>query len=124
MSFCPKCGASVSSDEMFCNLCGSPLQLKQPPISSHPTAPTGTPSRRRPRGFGRSYTTLGFISSVVGLLIMPEIFCSIAIILGAYEWKMEPGPSKQGLVIVVIGIINMLIGIYFSASPYLGDFLL
>jgi hypothetical protein len=120
---CPKCGALVSSDASFCNVCGSPLQLQQPQFSSPPTAPTWTPSRQQSRGFGRSYTVFGIISAVIGLFLMPEIFCSIAIILGAYEWKRELGPSNRGLVIVVVGIICMLIGIYFTASPYLGDFL-
>ncbi len=124
MAFCKKCGASVSSDAIFCNICGSPLQLQQSSFSSPPTAPTWSNSRQQPRGFGRSYATFGIISALIGTVLMPEIFCSAAIILGAYEWKREPGPSNRGLLIVVFGIICMLVGIYFTAYPYLGDLLL
>lgn len=123
MPVCPKCGALVSSDASYCNVCGSALQPQQSSVPSSPTPPPWTPLRTQPRRLGMSYTILGIISAVIGLLLMPEIFDSAAIILGAYEWKREQGPSNRGLYIIVLGITSMLIGIYYTASPYLGNFL-
>jgi len=48
------------------------------------------------------------------MVVVPEIFGSIAIILGAYVWKTEPGRNR-GLGVVVLGILFMLIGIYFTS---------
>jgi len=47
------------------------------------------------------------------LLIFPEIFDSVAIILGAYAWKRQQG--NVGLYVVILGIACMLVGLYFTA---------
>jgi hypothetical protein len=80
----------------------SQLSLPQPG-QSHPS--TGT-------GMG-IYAILGIVSAFLSLLIVPEIFGSVAIILGAYAWKREQG--RRGLFIIIFGIVCMLVGIYFTS---------
>jgi membrane-bound ClpP family serine protease len=70
---------------------------------------------------GKEYANFGLISAVLSLFIVPEIFGSAAIILGAYAWKRELGNSNRGLSVLVLGIICMLIGIYFTSLFELGD---
>jgi hypothetical protein len=65
---------------------------------------------------GRRLGNFGILSAVVSLLLLSEIFGSIAIILGAYAWKEEPD-SRLGITVVVLGIICMLVGIYVTAYP-------
>jgi hypothetical protein len=67
------------------------------------------------------HASLGFISAIIALFILPEIFGSAAIILGAYTWKKEQG--NRGIAIVILGIIFMLVGLYFTAYFILGDLL-
>lgn len=67
------------------------------------------------------YSTYGLISAILSLFIVPEIFGSVAIILGAYVWKNEQSNSNNGFYIVILGIICMLIGIYFTSYFELGD---
>jgi membrane-bound ClpP family serine protease len=56
----------------------------------------------------------GILSAAFSLLLSPEIVGSVAIILGAYQMKMEPDRSF-GLIVVVLGIVCMLIGIYVTS---------
>jgi hypothetical protein len=77
---------------------------------------TGTGSTRAPRTYG----IIGILSAVLSLMFLSEIFGSAAIILGAYQMKSEPS-SSFGMIVVVLGIICMLAGIYFFAYPLLID---
>jgi uncharacterized membrane protein YeaQ/YmgE (transglycosylase-associated protein family) len=74
-----------------------------PSGQSYPSARTGTVM----------YVILGIVSAFLSLLIVPEIFGSVAIILGAYTWKREQG--RRGLFIIILGIVCMLVGIYFTS---------
>lgn len=56
---------------------------------------------------------LAVACAFIGLFIFPEIFDSVAIILGAYAWKKQEG--NTGLYIMIFAIACMLIGIYFTA---------
>jgi hypothetical protein len=67
------------------------------------------------------YAFLGYICAVLSLVIVPEIFGSATIILGAYTWRKEQG--NRGLTIIVLGIIFMLVGLYFTSYFELGDLL-
>jgi membrane-bound ClpP family serine protease len=59
---------------------------------------------------------LGFLSAIISLFIVPEIFGSVAIILGAYAWRMEgPNSHNLGLFVIIVGIICMLMGIYYTS---------
>jgi hypothetical protein len=86
--------------------------------SSPPQSGTSFP----PAGGGAGIrATLAIVSAVLSLIIVPEIFGPIAIILGADTWKKEQG--NRGLYLVIIGIICMLIGLYFTSIFELGDLL-
>jgi len=69
----------------------------------------------------RTYAILGFISAVLSLLIVPELFGSAAIVLGAYTWRKKQGNS--GFTVLILGIICMLVGLYFTAYFALIDLL-
>lgn len=67
---------------------------------------------------------LGFISAILSLWIIPEIFGPVAILLGAYAWRMEgPNSRNLGLVVIIAGIICMLVGIYYTSYFGLYNFL-
>jgi hypothetical protein len=59
------------------------------------------------------YAIIGFISAVVGLFILPEIFGSAAILLGAYTWKKRQG--NLGLAVLIFAVIFMIVGIEVTA---------
>jgi len=84
----------------------SPKQLSVPP--SGPYYPSA-------RDLAGRYANWGFICAIASLFIVPEIFGSMAIILGAYAWKLEPGDSKHGRNIMILGIICMFMGLYFTS---------
>jgi len=77
---------------------------------------------RRTGSMGR-LVILGFISAILGFLFIPEIFGSIAIILGAYIWKKEP-ESSSGLIVLIVGLLLMLVSIEIDGPTfYIGYFL-
>lgn len=59
------------------------------------------------------HTSIAIICAIVGLFIFPEIFDSVAIVLGAYAWKKQDG--NLGLYVMILGIACMLIGFYLTA---------
>jgi membrane-bound ClpP family serine protease len=69
----------------------------------------------------RTYAILGFISAVLSLLILPELFGSATIVLGAYTWKKKQG--NLGLIVLILGIICLIVGIEVTAPFWLGEFL-
>lgn len=83
------------------------------------TSPASTPLPPSARNKTGAFAIFGFISAVLSLFIFPEIFGSAAIVLGAHTWRREHG--NRGIIIVILGIICMLIGIYFTAYPALVD---
>jgi hypothetical protein len=108
----------------FCPNCGAPLT--QQPRSTQPTVPANVPARPMSyptRDTAGRYAIYGLISACLGLFIFPEILCSVAILMGAYTYKSEPSGSNRGLIIVVVGIVCMLISIYYTAYVTVGDFL-
>jgi hypothetical protein len=72
-----------------------------------------------PRATG-THIGIAILCAVVGLVIFPEIFDSLAIILGAYAWKRQQG--NAGFYVVILGIASMLIGMYFTAFIILNLF--
>lgn len=86
--YCPKCGALIIEGATLCKNCGSTISTSQLPTSS-------TPSYQLERDIARKYFNYGLISAVVSLILLPEIFGSAAIILGAYSWKKEVSESKR-----------------------------
>jgi hypothetical protein len=82
------------------------LSSDSPSTTQSPSYPT------MPRAAG-THIGIAALCAVVGLFIFPEIFDSIAIILGAYAWKRQQGNS--GLYVVILGIACMLIGLYLTA---------
>ena len=130
---CPRCGASVDEGAGFCSKCGSVLQRGKlvaapspqpapPRWYTSPQPPSQWPTQQPSRGLGRSYFNYGVLSAVLSLFFLSEVFGSVAIILGAHTWKKEEG--NRGLTLLILGIICMLVGIYFTAYPLLIDLLL
>ncbi len=70
------------------------------------------------------YFNLGILCAFISLLVVPEIFGSAAIILGAYTWRMERDENRnRGLVLIIVGIVAMLVGIYYTSYFALYDIL-
>jgi hypothetical protein len=85
------------------------------------TTPPSTPSHPPARDKKGMFAILGFISAVLSLFIIPEIFGSVAIVLGAYTWRREQG--NRGIIIVILGIMCMVVGIEVTAPFWLGGLL-
>jgi hypothetical protein len=64
---------------------------------------------------------LGAVSAILSLFVVPEVFGSAAIILGAYVWRKEQG--NHGIIIVILGIACMVVGIELTAPFWLGGLL-
>jgi len=90
----------------------------------------GSTSSKPPDAFGMKserneyYYILGIGSAAVGLFFLPELLDSLAIVVGAYVWRKEAGDGNRGLGIVILGIICMLVGLYFTSVVSLGSLLL
>jgi hypothetical protein len=69
------------------------------------------------------YYILGIGSAAVGLFFLPELLDSLAIVVGAYLWRREAGEGNRGLGIVILGILCMLVGLYFTSVISLGSLL-
>ena len=70
------------------------------------------------------YFNLGVLCAVIGLFVLPEIFGSAAIILGAYAWRLERDENRNlGLILIILGIVAMLVGIYYTSYFGLYDIL-
>ncbi len=62
------------------------------------------------------YGNVGILCAIIGLFVLPEIRGSAAIVLGAYSWRLDySSRGNRGLSVVIIGIIAMLIGIYYTS---------
>ncbi len=70
----------------------APYQLKPPSTNAH--------------------IGLAVVCAIIGLIVFPEIFDTIAIILGAYAWKKQN--RDTGLYIVILGIVSIWVSVYFT----------
>ena len=67
------------------------------------------------------YFILGIGSAAIGLFFLPELLDSLGIVMGAYLWRREAGERNRGLGIVLLGILCMLVGLYFTSVISLGS---
>ena len=121
---CPICGATEPDKAAFCSKCGSLLRPHESiatpsPRSVPPPVSLSYPSYQLTGASARTYAILGSVSAVLSLFILPEVFGTAAIILGAYIWRREVG--NRGLTMVILGIVFMLTGIYFTSAFALID---
>jgi hypothetical protein len=89
------------------------------PYRAQSPSPPSTPPYSPTRDVARMYVNLGILCAIISLFILPEVFGAAAIILGAYTWRREKG--NRGIIVVILGIICMLVGLYFTAYFILGD---
>jgi len=67
------------------------------------------------------YAAIGYLCAFLALLVLPEVFGSMSVILGAYVWRKERG--NRGLLIISLGLVCLLVGIYLTSYFELGDLL-
>jgi hypothetical protein len=85
-------------------------------LNSVSQSPTSTSSNVPAKQRATLYFELGFICALVSIFLIPEIFGSVAIIFGAYTWRLESSEKKRrGLLLVIFGIMTMLVGIYYTS---------
>jgi hypothetical protein len=112
MPYCPHCGALIAEDATVCSNCGTNLRPQQ--LGAPQSAPFPSVPQHPPAGSGtRNFAIFGVLSAIFGLFVLPEVFDSAAIILGAYVWRKEQG--NRGIGIVILGIICMLVALYLTA---------
>ena len=87
------------------------FNLNSVPQSTSNSSPY-LPQKRR----ASLYFEIGFACAIVSIFVIPEIFGSAAIILGAYTWRLESSENKnRGLMLIIVGIVAMLVGIYYTS---------
>lgn len=123
MSSRSQSNTSVNEDTTFCSKYGNILRPQRLAGTQSTQSEPSRSSMSYPpaKGSTRTYALLGFVSAILSLLIVPEIFGPVAIILGAYAWKKEQG--NLGIIIVILGIMFMIVGIYFTSYFALIDLL-
>ncbi len=96
--------------------CHIASSFSQSTSSSEPT--TFQPKRN----IVRLLFSWGLVCSFVSLVIAPELFGSMAILLGAYTWRLERYDSRNsGLIILILGLVFMFVGILFTSYFRLAD---
>jgi hypothetical protein len=67
---------------------------------------------------------VGGLCAVISLFVLPEIFGAIAVVLGAYVWRLDCAESNnRGVWVVILSVVFMLVGIYYTSLIAWGDFL-
>ena len=85
-------------------------------LNSFPQSPANSSLSRSQNRRASLYFEVGLICAFASLFVVPEILGSVAIILGAYTWRLESGENKsRGLFLIILGIIAMLVGIYYTS---------
>jgi uncharacterized membrane protein YvbJ len=115
MPYCPKCGAEVKEDAIFCSKCGSPLKIEQAPTFREQRKSEkgekyekGEKREKREKHEGPEHT---FIGSLIGGLVLIIIgFMLYLQITGRvvleYGWP---------LILVLVGTI-VIVGAVYTAS--------
>ncbi len=63
-----------------------------------------------------TYFLIGGICGVISWFILPEVFGAASVILGAYVWRLDCSePNNRGVWVVLLGVVFMLVGIYYSS---------
>lgn len=109
MTICNVVSGEVLTDQEEC----FPSMPHSAHFSNEPALPQSTPINPQERVRVGLYSSIGILCAFLSLLIVPELFGTAAIILEAYMWKHEQG--NRGLVLIILGVICMLIGIYFTS---------
>lgn len=122
MSYCPKCGTKVDEAMTFCPKCGTSLKTgttwQAGPSATYPPYRHEKPEKHDEKaekhgekhekaGGGYGFLIAGLLIFVLGLLalvnVTTDIFHSIS------------GPVASALFLLVIGVLIVLAGIYYSA---------
>ena len=63
-----------------------------------------------------TYYYIGAVCAFVSLIVIPEIFGSVAIVMGAYCWRLECGQNRnRGIYVIVLSLIAMFVGLYYTS---------
>jgi hypothetical protein len=78
---------------------------------------TPTPAYAQPqRNKAGTYFLIGGVLAVVSLFVLPEVFGTAAAVMGAYVWRLDCAESNnRGVWVVILGVVFMLVGIYYTA---------
>jgi sulfite exporter TauE/SafE len=56
--------------------------------------------------------------------VFPEVFGGLATIFGAYTWRLEASEQRnRGIIVILLGLVFMIMGWYYTAQCGLWDFL-
>jgi len=85
--------------------------------SEAPSSPTPTYSSYQPaKANAGRYANFGILCAIIAIFVFPEIFGAASIILGAYAWRLDCAENRnRGLWVIIVGIVAMLVGIYYTS---------
>ena len=70
------------------------------------------------------YYYIGAFCAFISLILLPEIFGGVAIVLGAYCWRLEYGENRnRGIWLILLALVTMFIGLYYTSYFALYDIL-
>jgi hypothetical protein len=59
---------------------------------------------------------VGGLCAVISLVVLPEIFGAFAVVLGAYVLRLDCAESNnRGVWVVILSLVFMLVGIYYTS---------
>lgn len=119
--------------ELFCNMCGKPVQKMSKFCSSCGASVANTDSSRTElikqgagetvnevrekieigKESGKIYLVFGWISTIISLIFIPVLFGAIAVIMGyLYRFKDE----KMGTILMIAGVAGGMLGVLIGMS--------
>ncbi len=117
--YCSKCGNEMNEGEGFCPKCGNSIQAEQPKSNTHEDNSSNSEPKNgivsnyiKENNIKNPMSLIAFISSILGLLILPYLFGPISIILGilALQQKNIDKKSKtQAIIAIVLGVADLIL---------------
>jgi Flp pilus assembly protein TadB len=124
MSYCPKCGNKVDDTMTFCPNCGTSLKIATSQAASTPVTSARTRQEKQEKqekqerqekqekGEKHEKGQHGFAGWMIAGLIL-VFFGFVAYTNLVYHW-VPSGPEASALWLVAIGIIIIVVGVYFA----------
>ena len=119
--YCNQCGNEIKEGEGFCPKCGNSINQEQQVNNEN----QGNFSNEHKDGVIGSYikdnnitspmALIGFICSILGLLVLPYIFGAVSVVLGilALQQKnIDKRGKNQAITAVVLGVVDIIAAAY------------
>lgn len=119
--YCNQCGNEIKEGEVFCPKCGNSINQEQQvnnenqfnSSNEHKDGVIG--SYIKDNNIKSPMALIGFICSILGLLVLPYIFGAVSVVLGilALQQKnIDKRGKNQAITAVVLGVVDIIAAAY------------